>query len=75
MTDMHFYFALVVSLVGILLSFVILILLLQLFRSLEGRIDRLEDRVHNDYEVMMSKILELDTHFTHVESRLELKAA
>jgi len=40
-----------------------MIMLFQLFVRLEGRIDRLEDRVHNDYEVLVGKVLELDGHF------------
>jgi hypothetical protein len=45
--------------------------LYQHFRRLEERIDKLQERVHNNYEALIGKILELDAHLDAHISRLE----
>jgi hypothetical protein len=45
--------------------------LYQLFRRLEERIDKLQERVHCDYEALIDKILELDAHISRLEESLE----
>ena len=55
--DTPFYLTLVVVLGGIIVN---ILVLLRLAYRLEGRIDRLEDRLHNDDEALIGKILEVD---------------
>jgi hypothetical protein len=63
MTNAQFYFALSVPLVGILVNAL-------LFSSLSHRIDRLEDRVHTGYELLIGKIGEIDVRLAKLEERL-----
>jgi hypothetical protein len=55
--DTPFYLTLVVVLGGIIVN---ILVLLRLAYRLEGRTDRLEDRLHNDDEALIGKILEVD---------------
>jgi hypothetical protein len=41
-----------------------------LARTLRDRIDKLEARIHNDYESLIASILQLDAHFSRVEAEL-----
>jgi hypothetical protein len=45
--------------------------LYQLFRRLEERIDKLQERMHCDHEALSGKILELDAHISRLEESLE----
>jgi hypothetical protein len=62
MTNAQFYFALGVPLVGILVNVV-------LFMSLSHRIDRLEDRVHTGYDLLIGKVGEIDVRLARLEER------
>jgi hypothetical protein len=75
MTNAQCYLALAVELVGLL---VIVMMLLMRFRRLddsihrlESRIDRLQDRFHNDYEALIVQAVELEAHVSRLEERLE----
>ena len=72
MTNYQFYVALVVELVGILVSLAILLMLFRFFHRLEDRIERVQDRVHNDYEALIVKTVELETDVSRLEERLSL---
>jgi hypothetical protein len=62
-SNAQFYFALSVPLVGILVNVV-------LVSMLNHRIDRLEDRVHAGYDLLIGKVGELDTRLARLEERL-----
>ncbi len=62
-SNAQFYFALSVPLVGILVNVV-------LVSMLNHRIDRLEDRVHGGYDLLIGKVGELDTRLARLEERL-----
>ena len=62
------------ELVGLLASFAILLMLFRLFHKIEDRIERLQDRVHNDYEALIVKDVELEAHVSRLEERLSLIA-
>ena len=66
-TNTQFYLALAVGLMGLIFAFAIMIMLFRLFCRLEDRIDRLEDRLHNDFEGLIGKVLEVDTHLSRLE--------
>ena len=38
-----------------------------LARTLRNRIDKLEARIHNDYESLIASILQLDAHLSRLE--------
>jgi hypothetical protein len=39
-------------------------------RRLVKRIDKLEDRLHNDYKTLIGEILHLDAHVSRLETEL-----
>jgi hypothetical protein len=63
MTNAQFYFTLSVPLVGILVNVV-------LFQTLSHRLDRLEDRVHTGYDLLIGKFGELEVRLARLEERL-----
>jgi len=63
MTNAQFYFTLSVPLVGILVNVV-------LFQTLSHRLDRLEDRLHTGYDLLIGKIGELEVRLARLEERL-----
>lgn len=63
MTNAQFYFALSVPLLGILVNVV-------LISMLSHRLDRLEDRTHTGYDLLIGKIGEFDARLARLEERL-----
>jgi hypothetical protein len=62
-SNAQFYFALSVPLVGILVNVV-------LITMLSHRVDRLEDRMHAGYDLLIGKIGEFDARLARLEERL-----
>jgi hypothetical protein len=74
MTNAQFYFLLLAEIAGVL---ILLLMLLRTYDKLENRIDRVQDRVHNDYEALIVKVVqlegkveELDAHVSRLESKI-----
>jgi hypothetical protein len=62
-SNAQFYFALSVPLIGILVNVV-------LISMLSHRVDRLEDRTHAGYDLLIGKMGEFDARFARLEERL-----
>jgi hypothetical protein len=63
MSNAQFYFALSVPLVGTLVNVV-------LISMLSRRVDRLEDRTHAGYDLLIGKVGEVDSRLARLEERL-----
>jgi hypothetical protein len=68
MSISQFYVAMAIPLVGILVNVGVF---MTMFLLLSKRMDRLEDRVHSCFDLLIGKMGEMDTRLARLEERLE----
>jgi uncharacterized membrane protein YhiD involved in acid resistance len=59
------------GLLSILLLLAIMFMLLQLFRRLDNRTEKVQDRVHNDYEALIVKVVEMEKKIDQLEASVK----